>query len=314
MKKKILLMISASVAVLIALLHVLTDHHPNLFSSVVAFPFEQAADGLRLLSDTGSWGNGLALALWVGLSAIPVFFACRYKKGKETLAERASLFVLSGTLLLALYGMGNPLVFSPEALGGVNLFSKNIKQDFAISAWAMLVLFIVLRLIRLFKQGNKEQLFRYMRIILYVLCTVFSTLGAIALVNGVQSILEPQQLVLDKVFILIRLLEELIPCFLNIYIILRGLDLLEMTGKDQEEGILLAARRLSRLCCLALGITATITAAANILHILLMRWLSYTKLTMQIPVIDIAFTVTILLFARLIVENKKLRDDNSLFI
>jgi len=45
-----------------------------------------------------------------------------------------------------------------------------------------------------------------------------------------------------------------------------------------------------------------------------MRWLSNINVTVDIPIISIAFTVMILLFSRLLIENKKLRDDNNLFI
>ena len=36
--------------------------------------------------------------------------------------------------------------------------------------------------------------------------------------------------------------------------------------------------------------------------------------SMDIPVVSMAFVIMILLLTRLLIENKKLRDDNSLFI
>ncbi len=94
MKKKSLFIICFCAAVLLTLLVVLTKYLPNLFSSLMAFPFEQIADGIGLLSKAGRVGNGLAAAVWIGISAIPAIIALRYKKGKETVLERVSLLSL----------------------------------------------------------------------------------------------------------------------------------------------------------------------------------------------------------------------------
>ena len=170
MKKKSLLIICFCAAALLTLFVVLTKYLPNLFSSLMAFPFEQIADGIGLLSKAGRVGNGLAAAVWIGISAIPAIIALRYKKGKETVLERVSLCVLSGTILLALYGMVNPRFFRPALSEGFSEYSKLIKVIFGVSIWAVVVLCIILRLIRLFRQGNKEQLFKYMQTVLCALC------------------------------------------------------------------------------------------------------------------------------------------------
>jgi len=55
-------------------------------------------------------------------------------------------------------------------------------------------------------------------------------------------------------------------------------------------------------------------AFANILQMILMRWLSNSSFTVDIPLTSLVFTVMILLFTRLLIENKRLREDNNLFI
>ena len=305
MKKKSLFIICFCAAVLLTLLVVLTRYLPNLFSSLMAFPFEQIADGIGLLSKAGRVGNGLAAAVWIGISAIPAIIALRYKKGKETVLERVSLCVLSGTILLALYGMVNPRFFRPALSEGFSEYSKLIKVIFGVSIWAVVVLCIILRLIRLFRQGNKEQLFKYMQT---VLC------AAVSLVNGVISMLASPQTGIDQCFGVVLLAAELIPYLFDIAIIIRVLKLFEIASKDEQDGIVEAANRVSSICCVALGLTAAIKAAANIIQIAVMRWLSNINVTVDIPIISIAFTVMILLFSRLLIENKKLRDDNNLFI
>lgn len=314
MKKKTLLIICFCAAVISTVLVLLTERLPNLFSSIMAFPLEQIADGLSALSEAGPVGNGLAASVWIGVSAIPAMIAFRLRKGQGTAPERVSLYVLSGTILLTLYGMINPQLFSPVYSEGFSEYSKLIKAVFGVSFWAVVVLCIILRLIRLFRQGNKGQMLKYMQAVLCALCSIFAAIAAGSLVNGVLSLLEPSQTGIDKGFGAVRLTAVLIPYLLDIAIIIRVMKLIRIAARDGQDGIVEAANQVSGICCTALGVTTAITAAANIIQIAVMRRLSNINVTVDIPVISIAFTVMILLFSRLLIENKRLRDDNDLFI
>ena len=314
MKRKTLLIICFCTAACMAVLVILTKRLPNLFSSLLAFPFEQMAEGLSVLSKAGPIGNGLAAAFWIGISSIPAMIACRYGKSKETALERASLYGLSGAILLALYGMVNPSLFRPTPLEGVLEHTKLIKAIFGVSVWAVFVLCVLLCLIRLFRQGSKEQLSRYMQIVLGALCGIFAAIAAVSLVNGSLSLLDSSLTSIDRGFGVLLLAAALTPYLFDIVIIMRVLKLLEMAAGDEQDGVVEAANRVSDSCCLALGLTTAIAAAANILQVVMMRWLSNVTVAADIPIISIAFTVMVLLFARLLIENKKLRDDNHLFI
>lgn len=314
MKKKSLLFICFCVSALFVLLFVLTKQFPALFSSIFAFPFEQVADGLSILSKAGRFGNGLAVALLVSISAIPAMAASRYEKGKETLPERVSLYVLSGTILLALYGMVNPGLFRPTLSEGFAEYAKLIKAVFGVAVWAVVILYIVLRLIRLFRQGDKKQLFKYMQAVLCALCIVFAVIATVSLVNGVTTLPDSSKTGIDKGFEVVLIIASIVPYLFDIAIILRLLDLFKIASEEEQDGIIEMANRVSHLCCVALAVTASITVAVNLIQIVLMRWLSNVNVTAEVPVISLAFTVMILLFSRILIENKKLRDDNSLFI
>ncbi len=340
MKKITLLITCFCTAALITLLVVLTKHFPNLFSSIMAFPFEQIGCGLGILSKTGSVGNGIAVAVWIGVSAIPAIIALRYRKGKETLPERAALYVLSAVILLALYGMVNPQLLQPRLSSMTDPqllrsglsditdpqfyrsglsesfpeYSRVIRAMLGACIWAVAVLYMILRLIRLLRLGNKEQLLTYLRKILYVLCILFTGAAAFSFTNGAIALTGTAQAAADTGFGAFRLMAELVPYVFDLIIILRAVDLLGIAGDEEQDGIVESTGRVSRICCFALGITTALTAASNLLQIALMRWLSNVSVTVEIPVISIAFTVMILLFSRLLMENKRLRDDNSLFI
>jgi hypothetical protein len=314
MKRKTLLLICVCEALILTALVVLTKHLPNLFSSMMAFPFEQIAEGLRLLSKAGSVGNGVSVVLWFGISAIPAIIALRYQRDKETLLERISLFVLSGAIFMALYGMVNPLFFRPANSENISEYIKLIKAIFGVSVWAVVVLFITLRLIRLFRQGNKEQLLKYMRTILFTLCFLFTADASVSLAEGLLSLLDLAQTTIDRSVGAFLLMAELTPTLFNIAIVSQVLNLLGIAAKDEQDEIVKAAKQVSNLCCVALGVTTAATALSNIIQIAAMRWLSNVAVSVDIPVISIVFVAMVLLFSQLLIENKRLRDDNSLFI
>ena len=151
LKRKTLIRVLIAEGILLAALSLLTLMIPTLFSSLLSFPLEQIALGMRSLSLTGTVGNGVAMLL-IALSAlIPLFFALRYPGGRETLAEKIALFVLALILPVALYGILNPGMFYGKIPGGIESYERALRVFLSTSVWTVLILFVVLRLIRLFR-------------------------------------------------------------------------------------------------------------------------------------------------------------------
>lgn len=321
MKRKTLIIMLVCEAALLFILVLLTNQFPGLFSSMFAFPFEQIAIGLKALSQTGQVGNGLATALWVGLSLLPSIPAFHYKQNKASIKERITLFSLSWVLLLALYGMINPHVFCSFIPEAKSEYLAVVKAVMGVSVWSVIVLYVVLRLIRMFGLGDKVSLLKYMQLLLHILCLLFAAVAVIsfgrdltASIFASQKSVETLQNALDNMIDLLRRAAASVPYVLNIAIIMSTLNLFDIVMTEDQNGIVNAAEKLSKICCIALGITAALTAFINILQIILMRLLSSVATTVDIPIGSIVFVGIVLLLSRLLVENKRLRDDNSLFI
>lgn len=314
LKRKTLIRVLIAEGILLAALSLLTLMIPTLFSSLLSFPLEQIALGMRSLSLTGTVGNGVAMLL-IALSAlIPLFFALRYPGGRETLAERIALFVLALILPVALYGILNPGMFYGKIPGGIESYERALRVFLSTSVWTVLILFVVLRLIRLFRNGNREQLFRYLRNILCALCINFT---AQLVINLFVSILTPAGTEMSTAgFIhgLLSLIAVIVPLVLDILVALRMLALLETAATEEQEGLTEAAGKLSRLSCITLAVTSGLTALLYIAQVLLLPQLSNVSTEVNLPVTDLFFVLVILLLSRLLIENKQLRDDNSLFI
>lgn len=314
MKRKTLILILILEAALIAGLVYLSRQYPAWFTSVWSIPMEQIAGGLKALSGTGAFGNGLALAILAGIALIPVIFALRYPRGRETLAERITLAVMAPVVLIVLWNMIHPGNVRPEA-AGADAFLQVVRAALSLIIWSVVILFIVLRLIRLFRAGKREQLLRYFRILLAVSCMAFTAELAVTLMNAIPApATDGSQSTQDIIAGIFRLAAGVVPLVFDIVILIRVTDLIRIAETEEQEGLAETAKRVSGISCIALAVSTGLCALQHVVQLLLMPGLTDLNVTVDIPVVSIVFVAVILLFTRLLVENRQLREDNSLFI
>ena len=314
MKRKTLILILILEAALIAGLVYLSRQYPAWFTSVWSIPMEQIAGGLKALSGTGAFGNGLALAILAGIALIPVIFALRYPRGRETLAERITLAVMAPVILIVLWNMIHPGNMRPEA-AGADAFLQVVRAALSLIIWSVVILFIVLRLIRLFRAGKREQLLRYFRILLAVSCMAFTAELAVTLMNAVPApAADGSRSAQDIIAGIFRLAAGVVPLVFDIVILMRVMDLIRIAETEEQEGLAETAKRVSGISCIALAVSTGLCALQHVVQLLLMPGLTDLNVSVDIPVVSIVFVAVILLFTRLLVENRQLREDNSLFI
>lgn len=308
MNRKKLYALLAAESAFIILLDVLTVSVPDSFTSIGNFPFEQIGAGLLALHDLGSAGVGIACALWVGLSLLPIIPAVR-GRGK-TPWERGLLVLFAASVGATLYIMTNPI----ELITPYDETGSFAKLIFSMMTWSVLILYFVVRIVRLLREGDRDKLTGYFYTMLYafaMLCAAniiaygVSTLRMIsaALLGG-----------LDALFSLLLFAANKLPYALNIVIIIYIGEFMDTAWGGDAALLPQKAERLTRMCCSTLIATAALSAGFNVLQVLFLDSLSHVVTTMQIPVFSIAFTLFALLFTRIVVENRKLRDDNDLFI
>lgn len=312
MKRNHFLLLLGVFFLLLMALTVFSQQSPALLSSVMAFPMQPVAAGLRALSLTGALGNGAALALAVGLSLLPLL---TLRQKGSTPAERLTICALSAVLFAALWLMAAPArlmaLFAPLPPAQFLPIARSVLGG---AVWAFAVLWLVLRLVRLFRTGTTPQLMSYLRAALVALCLLFTAAIALSCGGALVSGLSAAQRGMDTTMALLRFAASALPYGLDIAITLSAFTLLaQFTSGDAAE-ITRAASLLSRRCCMALGLTAAATALLNLLQILFARFLSDVSVQVQLPIVSLAFLLLILLLARLVVENRRLQDDNDLFI
>ena len=102
---------------------------------------------------------------------------------------------------------------------------------------------------------------------------------------------------------------------MDIIVILSALNLLESVLKESaSEQVTAAAHKLSRICCITLAVVTVSVVGMNVLQLILSRKLYNINIHIEIPFMSLAFVLVALLFSRLIEENRKLTEENEMFI
>jgi hypothetical protein len=322
MKRRVLYIALAAEVVFLCIIYLLADFSVPLVSSVMAVPFEQIGILLRVLSLKGGILNGIALMLWAGICLLPLLAVTKDWQDRAKRAEHIALGILSVVLFVGLYYMVNPgllferipTVLTETILVGTEEMAGVLKASVSMMIWSVAVCYGVFVLLRLFRAGEKEQLFLYIRRLLYVLCGLFAGTMALTALEAVTGIRTAQS-GLDGVFNGVKALIAALPYAMDIVVTLFALTVLDALLEDsRSEEVVVAAKRLSGICCITLAVVTSAGAALNIIQWLLSKKISNINVHVSIPFMSLAFVLAALLFSRLLEENKQLADENEMFV
>jgi hypothetical protein len=314
-----LLAIEAAICILLCFLKVsLAD----VFSSAIAFPFEQIGIGLRALSLSGGFGNVIAIMIYVFISLFPIGILIVLRQRRRLFLEDWLLVLLCAVLFGVLYLMINPGFISQMfVLTGAMPIGKAMLGSMVYS---LLFGYLILRVLRLFTSGNLQKLECYMTVMLGVLNVLFVFLAFGAcfsdMLDSISSLRAGNSgnehlLGGSLVFLVLQYAVNALPYVLDVFVVFAALRLLGEMRKDRYSAeATLAAEHMSRLCALALTITTLSNIIFNLLQFLFARWIMVINSSVQIPILSLLFVLAALLLTRFIMENKQLKDENDQFI
>lgn len=308
-------------------------------TSLFTFPFEQIGDGLRALSLSGTVGNIVAIILYVLFCGSPFLVLLGIHRKRKTYWEDGLLAGLGTLLFFVMYLMINPGIIS-NALGGFVGVAGTGKAILSVVLYSVLVGYLVLRVLRQTRSADMDKLQGYFSAILYMVGIVFiwavfgagfgelrSSLKALAESNTMDSVaaalggafmgtgLENISLNLSRVFLVIRYAVDVLPYLLDTVIVLSGLELLQaMKAERYGETAVALAQKLSERCGKMLAITVMTNVIFNVLQLIFLEKLLVVDSTVQLPILSIFFVMIVLFLARLLTENKELKEDNDLFV
>jgi len=315
MKNKKLYILLAFEAVVIAISHCLGDLAPSLFTSVIAFPFEQIGYALGTLSRLDSIGRGASSMLLVGISLLPVLPVLRRWNDRERRGEHAALAMLSLVLLPVLCCMSSPALLGRVFPMSAELMPSSAKMILGGTVWTVALCWLILMLLRLFRTGEKERLPVYMRRMMSILCVLFTAAMAGPCLGQLISGLRAAQLPADGFMAAARFVTDSLPYAADIAVALAAGSVIdELSAPQASDGAVRSAERLTRLSAAGLAAVVVSGAVLGLIQLAAAPMLSDLRTEINIPVLSLVFVLAALLFSRVIAENKRLSDDNGLFI
>lgn len=295
------------------------------FTSLAAFPFEQAGYVLRQMSLSGTAGNAAAIVLYLTLGLLPCLAWLLLKKQGRLLAVDHLLPALSVLLLAVIYYMVNPgLIVS--AVPGTGKWLLGCTFYSALSGY------LVIRVLAVCRRARPETLESVLQGLLGFLKMVFvylifgqnldrllnslrdmgnvsSGLYAVGAAQGAQSV------GLTCLFFGLGYLVDVLPYVFDLGIVFGAGRLLAALKADRwGDAAAELADRLAGFCAKALGITAGADVMFNVLQVLFGAGLYRMDLVIHVPVLSILFVLAALLSARYIREAQKLKKEHDLII
>ncbi len=295
------------------------------FTSLAAFPFEQAGYVLRQMSLSGTAGNAAAIVLYLTLGLLPCLAWLLLKKQGRLLAVDHLLPALSVLLLAVIYYMVNPgLIVS--AVPGTGKWLLGCTFYSALSGY------LVIRVLAVCRRARPETLESVLQGLLGFLNMVFVYLifgqNLDRLLNSLRDMGNvsgglyadgaaqgAQSVGLTCLFFGLGYLVDVLPYAFDLGIVFLAGRLLAALKADRwGDAAAELADRLAGFCAKALGITAGADVMFNVLQVLFGAGLYRMDLVIHVPVLSILFVLAALLSARYIREAQKLKKEHDLII
>ena len=324
-KEKKLLTILAIEAAACVLFCILQYSVSGMFSSLIAFPFEQLGVGLRWLSLSGAVGNGIAILFYILLCLIPTGIWFFFRKKQKAQKIDILLLFLSALLFFVFYYMINPGLINTGTM-------DSGKWSLGSTFYSVLFGYLLVRGLLQYTEADEGKLRKGIRILLGAVdvILVYEILGSElgSLLQNISSVRSGNtgvtvscgyitlfELNTTYVFLFLHFLIKILPCILNILVIFGARKLLDLSKEAmyQEENIVFT-EKLVRFCTLSLIITIVADVGFNLLQLFFQNQLYQMDYVVNIPVFSLAFVLAIQLFARYIREMQRLKKDNDLFI
>lgn len=322
MKRKTFFIFLLCEAALCMMLYLAREALPQVFTTLIAFPYEQIGILLRILSLSGSLGNAISIILYVAICLAPAFLLFLLKRRRRLYSEDTLLAILSAVLFVVIYLMINPGLLSTR-IGGSDALSIG-KALLGGIAYSILIGYILLRILRQIYAADTYRLQKYLVVLLYIIniLLVYVVFGGQfgILLDSFDTLRagntgNEQNLGMSYIFLVLKYLVNVLPYILVILVVFHGQDLLSELSIDRySETTVAAAEKLSGKCGLALIITVISNIGFNLLQLVFFKKLLVVNGSVQIPLLSIAFVLAAFLLAQYIRENKQLKDDNDMFI
>ncbi len=279
-----------------------------------SFPFEQISSLLSFLSSGGRFLSALATLLLFLMSFLFFVPLLKNYRKKSELTENIILALTGALFGFVMWSFATDK-FALFTTIGQELTLPVIKSVFGGSVWSGVVCFVFIKVLRLFKNSEKERLLYYTKYTSFSLSAVFVfllfNLEFSSLLTGVQNAGSGA----DILNSLISFITVGASYALDILLMFYFYDLADaILSKKQATEINRIASSLSAFCVRAVIGVLSLSFLRNALQIILYSELSDVKIVVSVPFVTVGFSLLVLVFSILVRENKELKDESELIV
>lgn len=320
MKRKLFFYVLTIEAVFCMSFYCLQACFSNIFSAIIAFPFEQIGWVLREMSLSGAVGNVAAIIIYIIISLIPCGIWWLLQKKGRCVGEDKLLPLISVLLFAVIYYMINPGLLAVSSYGGGKILLGG-------TFYSVLFGYLVLRILKKFVSADAVQLKKWLRMLAYIVAVLFvymvfgnrfgTLVDSIRNVNQANSGFSGMSsgLEITYIFLILKFVVDVVPYILDIFIILTAIKVLDELLLDPYSDVAVSAsERLGNMCVKALVITVISEIVFHLLQLVFSGSIRQINVVVSIPVFSMAFILAVLLTVRYICENQRLKKENDLFI
>ena len=288
--------------------------------ALMAFPYMQIGMFLRWLSLSGTAGNVLAWIVYILLSLIPTAI---WLAGKS---RRSFLPLFSLLLFVFLYMTVNPAVlFQLTGASAELVTSSMLVASCALILDSLLVLYLVIRLLRYWKQLENRRLVRNLRYFFYafgfVLVMIIFLQGPADFMKAAEQVrngntgITTSDFTLTGLLLVLRTFAAYLPTAAELLLSILAIHLLQAMEKDlYGEKTVQAAELLARVCAGSLVLILGFMVCCNLMNLLFQSGSYDSFFTVNIPLNYIGFSLILLLVSRNLSSGRELKQDYNLFI
>lgn len=293
-------------------------------TTFMTFPLEQIGWGLRQLSLSGAMGNIIAIIIYFLIGFIPCGVYWYLRKNGKLYKIDAMLPLLSVLLWIVLYYMINPGLFQTPVAGGGKII-------LAGTFYSVFVGYLVLRVLKSNVKADMKALQKRLRILIYLVMVLFAVVVIIEcfvnLPDAIQSVREGNSvsvgeitydsvdLTMTYIFLVLQSVVNMLPYIANMIVLFFTIHALnELLEDSYSDEAIAAVKKISDYCAKALTVIVVSEMSFNIAQLIFKNQIAQIHISTTIPIFAILLIVAILVMARYIEENQKLKQDNDLFI
>lgn len=281
-----------------------------------SFPFSLIGKLLTVLAESGDIGNGFAFAIFALISLLPLIPVLKTFRIKEKGLRNFILILMCPLTGLVLYAFCNTSFLSAVSSAISNDLNENVKAVFGAAVWSGIVCVVLTEIVNRIKSAKGTQILQFTKMAGLFLSVFLTFTVSVFEVGEFFSNLDIGRGLAEGYVSILCLVNNSLQYILDIAVISSGITLIDSIsdGKNSDE-IRYFAHRLSNRSITALLTIITVSFLYNFIQIILSPVVfSDVFVKIDIPVYSICFVLMILLISKLVTENKKLEEDNDLFI